>query len=217
MPSICPKVHKLISLVAVLAALLGLLAVADIVIRHQVEDGITARVERSNPGAHASTTISSFPFVGRLAVSGTIPEMRVDATGVRAGPLVFSRVDLDLTDLRVRRGALLQRHVQLIGLRRGVITADISQESVDHLTGLPITFGAGTVGVGGVELPVQFSIHGSAVTIRFASLPSVTVPVPPLNLLPCVGAAVIVPGALQVSCSVTSLPSVLARATVGAL
>lgn len=208
--------RRLISLVVVLGVLLGLLSIADVVIRHQVEGGIAARVDRSDPDARASVAISSFPFVGRLAVSGTISEMRVDARGVPAGPLVFSRVDLDLTDLRIRRSALLHGHVELVGLRSGVITADISQESVDHLTGLPITFGPGTVGVGGLQLPAQLSIHGPAVTIRLAALPSVTVTIPPLNLLPCVGGVVVVPRALQVSCRVTSLPSALAEASVGA-
>ena len=208
--------RRLISLAVVLAVLLGLLSIADVVIRHHVEGRIAARVEQRDPGSHASATISSFPFVGRLAVSGTIPEIRVDATGVTAGPLVFSRVELDLSDLRIRRSALLHGHVELVGLRRGVVTADISQGSVDHLTGLPITFGPGTVGAGGLELPVQLSIHGSAVTIGFASLPSVTVTIPPLNLLPCVGGAAVVPGALQVSCTVTSLPSALAHASLGA-
>ncbi|MHB1535277.1 MAG: hypothetical protein ACYC1D_11860 [Acidimicrobiales bacterium] len=210
------QVRKLTSLVVVLAVFVGLLSVADVVIRRQVQSGIASRIDQRDPGALASVDISSFPFVGRLAVSGTIPEMRIDVTGVTAGPLVFSRVDLNLSYLRIRRGALLHGHVELVGLRRGVVTADISQESIDHITGLPITFGPGTVGAGGLEVPVKLSVHRSAVTFRFASLPTLTLNIPSLNLLPCVGGAAIVPGALQVSCTFTGLPAALAGIRVGA-
>jgi hypothetical protein len=202
-------------LVIVLGVLAGLLSIADVVIRHEVQDGIAARIEHRDPGVHATVSISSFPFVWRLATSGSIPGIRADLTGVKAGSWSFSRLDLDLSDLQIRRSTLLHGHVTLVGLRQGVVTADITQQSIDQRTRLPITLSPGRVGMDGVDLPAQLAVHDSTVTIRFGSSPAITVSVPPLNLLPCVGAAVIVSGALQISCTVTGLPSAAVQHSYG--
>jgi hypothetical protein len=207
--------RRLVVLVIVLGVLAGLLSIADIFVRHQVQDGIASRIEHRQPGVHAKVAISSFPFVWRLGTSGTIPHIRVDLTGVTAGSLAFSRVELNLSDLQIRRSSLLHGHVDLQGLGRGVVTADISQQAVDQRVGLPITLSPGTVGMGGLQLPAQISIDGTAVTVRFGSSHAITLKVPSLNLLPCIGAADLVAGALQLSCTVTGLPSAQVQHSYG--
>lgn len=200
--------------VLVVALVLGIVvaaaSLADVLIRHGVEGAIADHVDQQVPGAHADVRISSFPFVGRLAVSGTVPTLDAQVTGVAAGPLTFDRVDVYVSDLKVARGQLVHGQVALRSLRQATVVARVSQASIDQEVGLPITLGAGTVGLSGLQVSANLAVTGDRVAIQVPPLPAVSITIPVTKLLPCIGGATLEPGELVVTCTTDQLPPVLA-------
>lgn len=201
--------RKLIVVVVILAVLVVAAGIADVVIRHHVEQAVATQIDDQVPGAHAQVAISSFPFLGRLAASGTVATMTAHVTGVQAGPVALDTVDVVVHDIRVARSQLVHGKVQLESIRVAVITAQVSQDSLDRQVGLPVTIGAGTVGLAGVQAPAQLSVVNDRVEIRVAPLPAISVTIPLTNLVPCLGSASLSPGHLTVTCTTDQLPPAL--------
>jgi hypothetical protein len=206
-------VRRLIGVLVVVAIIVGGLALGDIWVRHRVQTVLASHIQSEFPGSRAAVDITSFPFVGRLAVSGTVPKLTADVTGVQAGGFTFATIDVVVDDLKVDTSKLTSRRLVLQSISSGSVTADVTQASIDQQTKVPITLGSGTVELAGYSIRPTLSVSGTQVTISVAPLPSVTISIPVLSILPCVGAAVIVPGALRLSCSLTALPPVLAGFT----
>jgi hypothetical protein len=206
-------VRKLVGLVVALGLLVGIAAIVDVVVRDGVEVAVADHIEARSPGSHATVHITSFPFLGHLAVSGTVPSLAADVSDVRDGNLMFRQVDLDVTDLRVDRSRLVHGDVQPVSIRRGQVTALVTQASLDSFSHLPLTLGQGTVSAAGITVKASVTITGDTVVVDLGRLPGLSIPVPSLDVLPCVGAARVVPGALRVSCTFTSLPGALAHTT----
>lgn len=201
--------RKAIVGLVVLAVILAVLSVADVVIRHRVEHAIADQIDMQVPGSHASVAISSFPFLGHLAVSGDVPKLTAHVTGVQAGPLTLDTVDVVVTDVNVARGQLVHGKVALRSIRRADVTATVSQASIDRQIGLPVTLGAGTVGIGGLQVGAGVAVSANRVQIQVPPLPPVSITIPVTKLLPCVGGASITPGELVVTCTTDQLPPVL--------
>ncbi len=201
--------RKLIVAVAILAILVVAAGIADVVIRHHVEQAVAARIDDRVPGAHAQVSISSFPFVGRLATSGNVPTLHAHVIGVQAGPLALDTVDVVVHDVRISRGQLVRNKVQLDSIREASITAVVSQASLDHQVGLPITLGAGTVGVAGVQVPAHVAVVNNRVEIQVPPLPPISVVIPLTSLLPCIGNASVSAGLLTLTCTTDRLPPAL--------
>ncbi len=200
--------------VVTLAVLAAVASVADVVVRERAQTAIAARIESRSPGSHAAVTISSFPFLGYLGASGTVPALRADVSGVTVGNLRIEAVDLRVDDLKVSRSKLVHGEIQPLSIRRGTVLAVISQSAVDAFSHVPVTLGRGTVGVAGFDVAARVAVAAGAVTIAVGNgLASIRVPVPQLDILPCVGTARLVPGALELSCSFRSLPGILAGTT----
>lgn len=200
--------------VVVLALLAGALAVVDVVVRQRVQAAVAAKIESRFPGSHAVVSISSFPFVGRLAASGTVPSLQADVTGVAVSGLRFAAIDVAVTDLKVSRSRLVHGELEPLSIRHGQVVAEISQSALDSFSRVPVTLGAGTIGMAGVSLPARITVGTGVVTLSLSDgLASLRVPVPALDILPCVGSAQVVPGLLRLSCSFRALPGFLAGAT----
>jgi hypothetical protein len=71
--------------IVVLVLLAVILAVGDVVAKDGVQSAIASRIEDRDPGSHATVTISSFPFVGRLAASGAVPSLDAVVTDLHEG------------------------------------------------------------------------------------------------------------------------------------
>ncbi|MGH8916860.1 MAG: hypothetical protein ACRD0H_00695 [Actinomycetes bacterium] len=205
--------RKLVVLVLVLVIVAGLLSIVDVTARAATETSVAHRIQGDVPGSQASVQISSFPFLGRLAASGNIPEATIDITNAAAGPVVFDHIHLQVHDLKVGVGHLLQRRITLESIRSADVTAEISQASLSRLSPIPITIGAGTVGVAGIQIPAQLSVAGNRLVVTAGAFRFPLV-IPVLVVLPCMGGATLVPGAVDFSCQTTSLPSALAGAVV---
>jgi hypothetical protein len=202
--------RRLVGLVAVLALLAVGFSVIDVVVRKSVENSIATQIESRSPGSSAVVKIPSFPFLGHLAVSGTVPTLDADVTDVAAGPVEITHIDLDVTNLKLDRHQLLHNEVHPLSISSGQVVAVISQASLDALAHLSLRLGQGTISYLGLTIAVHLTIDDGAVVIALPhGLPHLRVAIPVLDVLPCVDAAAVVPGALQLSCHFTTLPGIL--------
>lgn len=188
------------------------LGVADVVVRHTVEADIAKHIEAQVPGTSASVHISSWPFVGRLAASGTVPDLRAQVRGVKIGPFAVDSVDIVVQDIKVSRSDLARGKVVLKSIRTAAIEGVISQQSLDSGLGLPVTLGAGTVGLAGVQVAARVAVSSDRLTIGVPPLPPITLPLLPAALLPCSANAVISVGQITLTCTTSSIPPALLSA-----
>ncbi|HET9692309.1 MAG TPA: hypothetical protein VFP61_14250 [Acidimicrobiales bacterium] len=207
--------RKLAALV-VLGVLVGLYLVADVVVRGRAESVVASRIEANVPGTTATVHIHSFPFTGRLAVSGSVPSLRAVVTGVRAGPFAVQSIDLDVEHLVVDRSKLLQGDVVPTAIGSATVTAVVTQAAIDAGIGLPVTLGDGTIGVAGVQVPARVAVTGGSITIAVAGLRTISLPLLPAALLPCSLTGRVQVGQLLLSCSAAAIPPALLHAVAGA-
>jgi hypothetical protein len=209
-------VRRLITLLIVLAVIAVGLDVLDNLAKDRAESTIASRIEASSPGSHATVRITSFPFLGRLAVSGHVPKMQADVTDVKSGDITFASIRLTIDNLRVDRNDLFSGKVKPLSIARGRVFADVSQASVDSIVHLPLVLQAGHVSSEGVSVPVHLTVSGGSIGFAASGLPSLSIKIPVLDVLPCVGAAQVVKGAVHVSCRFRKLPPLLSDTTFGA-
>jgi hypothetical protein len=103
-------IRRLVALVLI-AGVLGV--GSDIVLRRYAESEISKRVRSQVEASSVDTTITSFPFVLRLAANGTVGEIDTHLDKPHVGPLVFDSVDVDLKGVQVDRDLLLHQEVRL--------------------------------------------------------------------------------------------------------
>lgn len=202
--------------------ILGLLVGADVAVRSVAESQLRDRVVASvQPAGAATARIESFPFLGRLLTAGNISRIRIAAAEVTAERLTFARVSLDLEDVTFDRGSLLSdRKVVLRSLGRGTATAEVTQERLSDVLGVPVTLTAGRVQirVAGQLVTARASVSDNTLRLSVAGLTVPALRIPKLSLLPCAADAEIVAGRLRLRCQVDQLPAeLLGRplATVG--
>lgn len=200
------------------AAVLGLLVLADLGARRVAEAQLERRVRASVPTASSTSAhIASFPFLGRLLVSGHVSDLRVSAADVSVKGLRFASVAVDLHDVRVDRDRLVaDQEIDLRSVGRSQATADITQGDLrTALGGLPVVLSGGRIGVtvGGVSAAVTVTVRDGQLRLSAAGIPVPVVTIPKLPLLPCVTQAVARPGRLHLSCAIDRVPDeLLARA-----
>jgi hypothetical protein len=205
-------VRRAVTLVVVVAVVVAVLAVADVLVRRTVERDIASHIEARVPGTSAQVQITSFPFVGRIATSGSVPTLDAEITGLKVGPFPVDTVDIAVHDLKVSRRDLLQGKVVLQSVRTATVTGVITQQSVDTGSGLPVTLGNGTVGLGGIQVPARISVRSDDLTVSVAPLPTLTVPLLPAALLPCTATATISAGRITLACTTSTIPPALVDA-----
>ena len=108
----------LIVLVVVLVVLGILLVGADFAAKAYATNQLRDRAEAAVRAATSSSaSITSFPFLGRLLIAGSVQEVRVQVGPAAAGRLTFASVAVDLHDVHVDRNRLIrQREVRLTGI-----------------------------------------------------------------------------------------------------
>ena len=150
--------------------MVGVLVVADVAARGVAEDQLRQRVVSrvqaagSEVDGPASASISSFPFLGRLLVSGTISEVDVSLADVTVRGVTFASVGVELRAVHIDRDALVQdRRVALQSIGRGTAVVEISGDEVSRLLGVPIVLEEGRAGVrvGGALVTVAARVEGS--------------------------------------------------------
>jgi len=189
--------------------LLGLVVVVgDRVAVQHVDSTISSRIERRIPGSHADVTISSSPFLVRLAISGTVRQIDAHVTGVTAGSLTLSSVDVAVHNLRISRTSLMDGSVRLLGMSSATITVTVSVAEVLQALGDGSATGLGALASG---LSGSVRAEPNGVYIAFGPI---AFSFPFNSLVPCVGSAHDRDSNIVLTCTTTVIPPALETARV---
>lgn len=199
----------------VLALVVALLLVGDQVARVLVEGRLADRArEAATDESGASADITAFPFLGRLAASGSVPKVRVRVDRPRAGPLRLTSVVVEASGVALDRGRLASGRVRVEGIDGGSVAVVLGADALSDVLDVPVTVGDGRVGVGvaGATVTADAEVAEGALVLRVAGLPALRVPIPRTELVPCAVTALAVEGdRLRLSCEVDELPAPLRR------
>ena len=196
--------------------MVGLLLVADVAARRASETQLEHRILDGVPSATAARVrIDSIPFLGRLGLSGQVSAVHATVDDVRVSRLRFSRIDVDLHDVRVDRGRLVaHRQLDLEEVDRGMAIGEITQADLRAALGnVPVVLGDGRIGVtvGGVTASVTVNLENNVLRLSAGRLSIPPITLPRIPLLPCVTDAIAQPGRLQLSCTLSAVPDELLR------
>jgi hypothetical protein len=201
-------------IVVLLVILVGVLTIGDVEVRIYAEHQFAHRIDANVAGAKSSVSISSFPFVGRLAASGTVRRIRARVAGVTYGRFTFESVEVDVSGVRLDRTALLEhQRIQVLGIDKGTVKAEMTEAAVDAaFGGVPVKLDNGGIELtlNGAHVASRLSIVDNQLRLGLAGLPAV--PVPKLSVLPCVTDAVVTTGHLQLTCTLNGIPPALVGA-----
>ncbi len=154
---------KLVLLIVLGGALVG----AEVGSKAYAESKMEQVIEDRTPGQQdPRVEISSFPFLGRLLVSGTVGDVRMRANAVQAGPLTLDNVELELTGVRVDRDLLMQQEVKLREIDSGIIRLHLDQP-----LGVPVPVPRTPL------IPCDAELSSSVVSCRFDEVPQIFVDV----------------------------------------
>lgn len=200
-----------------LAVVLGLLVVADLAAKGVAESQLAGRVQQAaarNGSANAS--IASFPFLGRLLVSGHVSEVDVGLTDVSVGKLRFASITDRMHDVHVDRDELVSnRRVMIRSIGSGSVTAEIRESELSRAIGVPLQLqqGQAKVSVAGLSLSASFAVRNNQLVLGgLGSLPLeplarlAPLVIPKAPLLPCVADLEIRPGVLRLACTFDRVP-----------
>ena len=189
---------------------------ADVAARRASETQLEENIVRSVRGATAaSVRIDSVPFLGRLAVSGHVPAVHATVDDVRVSRLRFSRINVDLRNVRIDRGRLVaDRVVDLQDVDSGMTTGEITQDDLRAALGnVPVVLDDGRIGViiGGVTAAVSVNVRDNVLRLTAGRVTIPPISLPKIPLLPCLTDAVAQPGRLLLSCTLATVPDELLR------
>lgn len=200
-------------LVFVLVVVVGLV-VADVAARRVAEDQLRQRVATEvQPDGPVSAGISSFPFLGRLLLSGTIPEVEVSLQDLTVRGFTFASVGVVLESVRLDRDALLQdRRLALESIGRGTAVVEMSADEISRIARVPVQLerGRARVRLNGQLVDVSARVRGMTLVVEAAGVTLASVEIPPLPLVGCLSGTEIRPGRLRLTCSIDEVPVELA-------
>ena len=203
--------RKLISL-GILVVLLG---VADVSARTYASSKFDERAQQeSPPGATVHGSISGFPFVPRLLLASEVSHVNVHIENLSARVITFTTVDLDLNGVKFDRSRLINdRKVRVTSIKKGTVSAEITQQALSDALHVPVTIadGAMSVKVLGVSVPVTPSVSASG-TLRLSGsglTRVLSLAIPTTDYVPCIGDVTILAGRIRLSCEIHDVPPAL--------
>lgn len=175
---------------------------------------------RAEGAASASADIDSFPFVGKLLAAGAAGDITLSMRDVATENVTFSTVVLALSDVKLDKGKLFSRKVEITDIDKGTITVGFDAAALGKRLGMPVEIDDGTVSVtvaGRVvaatpSVTAEGSIRLTA-TAGAPGAPSLNVPIPQTRLVSCrVSRVKVDDGVLEASCDINEVPPALLRA-----
>lgn len=199
----------LLFLLALVVVLVGL----DIAGRVVAQDDVAARAKSTTGAQSASASIGGVPFLWHVLVDGDVPDVRVRLTDTSAGVLRAHEIDVDLRGVHIDRNALFsRRQVRVRAIDAGSATVTVTAADLSDAAGLPVTLpGQGVILVqaAGRSIPASVAVEpGDVLVLTVAGHPVVRADLASSPLVPdCAMALRVGAGTLEVSCSVTPVPS----------
>jgi hypothetical protein len=179
------------------------------------------------PGAGSSASIHSFPFIGRLLVSGSVPQVDVNLDDVRVDPVLIRQLSIHVTAVKLDRSLLFHGKVHLDSVGSGKIVATLDGPSLAKAAGADLRFSPGEVTVHqkvqGVDVTAKgkVTVKGNVVTVTPTSVQGLDLPpsrfalsyrIPGIELFPCQADVKIVQDAVVLGCTVHDIPPALVQA-----
>jgi LmeA-like phospholipid-binding len=179
------------------------------------------------PGSGSSASIHSFPFIGRLLISGSVPRVDVNLDDLRIQEVLIKQLSIHVTAVQLNRSDLFHGKVHLDDVGQGKIVATIDGPSLGRAAGLDLRFAPGEVTVHekiqGVDVTAKgtVAVKGNTVSVTPKSVQGLDVPpsrlavsyrIPGIEILPCQADVKIIENGIVVSCNVTDIPPALVQA-----
>jgi len=220
-------VRKWILLVVPTVIVLGLI-VGDRAAKGWAESQLAERAAAYYPpGAGSSASIHSFPFVGRLLVSGSVPEVDVNLDDVRVDPVLIRQLSIHATDVKLSRSDLFHGRVHLDKVGSGKIVATLDGPSLARAAGVDMRFTPGDVTIHqkiqGVDVTAKgkVTVKGNVVSVTPTSVQGLDVPpsrfavtyrLPGIEIFPCEADVKVVDNGVVLACTLHDIPPALVQA-----
>jgi hypothetical protein len=179
------------------------------------------------PGSGSSASIHSFPFLGRLLFSGSIPRVDVNLDDLRVDAVLIRQLSIHVSDVKLARGELFHGRVHIDDVGQGRIVATLDGPSLAKAAGVDARFTPGEVQIHqkiqGVDVFAKgkVSVKGNLVTVTPTSVEGLAVPpsrfaisyrIPGIEILPCQADVRIIQNGVVLACNVTDIPAALVQA-----
>lgn len=158
--------------------------------------------------------ISSFPFLGRLLVSGSVPTVAVRAERTALNDLLSAAVEVDMRGVQLDRDQLFSGNVKLRGIDSGAITVELDAAGLSRVLKLPVEIAGGEVRVtvAGRTISAGVTMDAGALVLEVAGLRTLRVPIARNDLINCVAANAEVTGDIvRLTCRIDEVPPALRR------
>lgn len=196
-----------------LAVIVGLLAAIDLGVRILVENQIASAVEAEDELQvdDVEVSIDSFPFLGKLALTGEVSSTTIDLVGLTDPNLEIERLSISADGIVFDRNDLAQGTVRVTSVDSVAAEMVVTQEAASAAVGVPVVFGQGTIGVETAAGVVSTSVAvvDAVVTFTAPGVGELSIELPLQDYLPCPPSALAEPGRIVLSCTAEQLPQVL--------
>jgi len=204
-----------------LGVVVALVGTGDLAARSYAEARLATRArQEAPPGSTVDASVGGFPFLGRLALNGTVSEVDFKLENVDGGALVFAAVDVDLHGVHLDRQRLFsERKARLTSFDRGTVTVDIKQDALSNALHVPVTIANGDVTVRiltqDFEVTPRITAEGS---LRFEGqglARVLSLIIPKTDTVPCLGRVTVLAGRLRLVCNIRKIPPAFLDAAQG--
>jgi hypothetical protein len=208
-------VRKLLALVSVVALLL---IAGDFVTKKAAEGQIARKASSSSgPDARGSASISSFPFVGRLLATGSVPRINVRVDRALAGGVIVAWVDVELHGVRLNKHRFPSaRKAEITRISSGTLTLALDSAALSALakTSVQVANGQIDIALAGRTVQATPSVDGQGeLRLKVDPLPSLPLRLPSSKMIPCSATRVQVERDLvKLVCPFNKVPPALLRA-----
>ncbi|HUP71194.1 MAG TPA: DUF2993 domain-containing protein [Acidimicrobiales bacterium] len=198
-----------------ISVLLTVLGVVDQGARVFAENKLEEKARAEARGAASvSARISSFPFLGRLLVSGSVPTVEVRAEKTALSDLLSASVAVDMQGVQLERDALFSGKVRLRGIDAGTITVELDAAGLGRVLKLPVQIAGDEVRltVAGRTVAARAAMDAGALVLEVAGLRTFRVPIARNGLVNCTAANAEIRGdTIRLTCQVDEVPPALRR------
>jgi hypothetical protein len=194
-----------------LGLLLVLLVAIDFGAKIAVER-ISARELRNADEINAGsveTSVDSFPFLGRLLLSGET-SFFIALDDVTDRGVTIERIEFDVDGLVFNRGEVLDRRVRIDDVGQVRVSVVIDEDAITETAGVAVDLEPGSATAAGVTVGV--AVVGREVQVSAPGVGAVSFAIPSTDYLPCEPALAIEKDQVEVSCITDTLPPLVNEA-----